>query len=442
MKPRTIVTGFLAGMIICVPLWLIMHDSWSLRLEKGAPSPSLLEIIAWLFILFFLPFVGYISAKWNWSETRMDYVMDGGNTGLITGCMTYTLIGSAGMGIMGNRAVMHTPADYVASQQMGVNYVFSAVVSTSYWVYLGFWGFLLAGWVFGAVGGLLAQKYDPHGLGKKPAQKAEWLFRLPFYLFVFSGYFHYALSVAFFNEFSKALEAGLSKATDLPPDLLMTGNETLFLSLTTSLLMVFIPLAITLGWILAGWKYKRFRVFYYLWLFLVLAATICNTAYTKLDLARYFVGMIFMSLVIFSTWQMAKISVRPFPPEKYSFGDWISFFLAQGVLGGTQAFIGIFPFTLSLTLLTISNIPGLFDMGEVIDNIPTQFQNIFSILFYAGAGLMVLSGIGGLLVGLLVLFTRKFFFYDEFFNSQNIEEEWKKTAENNTDLDFEKPNIL
>jgi hypothetical protein len=46
MTSRSIFSGFLAGLLTCLPLWLIMHDSWAERLEHGALSPSALEIVA------------------------------------------------------------------------------------------------------------------------------------------------------------------------------------------------------------------------------------------------------------------------------------------------------------------------------------------------------------------------------------------------------------
>ncbi|MBI5296548.1 MAG: hypothetical protein HY869_13810 [Chloroflexi bacterium] len=421
MTSRSIFSGFLTGLLTCLPLWLIMHDGWSERLERGALTSSALEIVAWLSILFFIPLGGFLSAKWNWAGTRAQSARTGAVAGLVTGMLAYVLVGAAGMGVMGNLDMLNLPENYVASQQTGANHVYQALISTAYWVYLGFWGFLLAGSALGAAGGWMAGAGQ--GWGKAPVPKEEWLLRLPFYLLLFSGCFHYALTAAFFGAFSESLYNS-NALTFLPADLLTSAGDILFLSLTTSLLTLLLPQAACLGWMLAAWKYRRFRGYY---LFGLLAAVISLAVTLRsidFDLGRYFVGALGFCLLTAFTWGVARETERPSEPARHSFGDWIVFLLWQGLLSGAQAFVGLIPFALSASLLTVGNMSTLLDQGGVVDSIPTQLNNVFSILLSAGLILMTLGGLGGLFTAWIVAFVRKFFFYPEFFNRAGLDTEW------------------
>lgn len=422
MTSRSIFSGFLTGLLTCLPLWLIMHDGWSERLERGALTPSVLEVVAWLSILLFVPLGGVLAAKWNWAGTRAQSARTGAVAGLVTGMLAYVLAGAAGMGVMGNLNVLNLPENYVASQQTGVKHIYQALVSTADWVYLGFWGFLLAGSALGAAGGWLAGAGQ--GWGKAPAPKEEWLLRLPFYLLLLSGCLHYMLTAAVFGALSEPLHNANTFAF-LPPDLARGAQEVPFLGLTTSLLVLLLPQAALLGWILAAWKYRRFRAYYVLWL-LVAASGLGFTIYSvDFDMGRYFVGMLGLCLVAALTAWMAHQAERPSEPTRYSFGDWLVFLLWQGLLSGAQAFVGFIPFMLSASLLTVGNIPTLLDQGGVVDSIPSQFNNVFSILSSAGLILMALGGLGGLFAAWVVAFVRKFFFYPEFFNRAGLDTEWK-----------------
>jgi hypothetical protein len=353
-------------------------------------------------------------------------VRSGAVAGLVTGMLVYVLVGAAGLGVMGNLNLLNLPENYVASQQTGTNHIYQALISTADWVYLGFWGFLLAGSALGAAGGWLVGAGQ--GWGKAPAPKEEWLLRLPFYLLLFSGCFHYALTAAFFGAFSDSLYNANTFAF-LPSGLLLRAGDILFLSLTTSLLVLLLPQAACLGWILAAWKYRRFRGYYIFWL-LAAALSLGFTLYfVAFDLGRYFVGALGFFLVMIFTWWTTRAAVRPSEPARYSFGDWIVFLLWQGLLSGAQAFVGLIPFALSASLLTVGNMSTLLNQGGVVDSIPTQFNNVFSILSSAGLILMALGGLGGLFAAWVVTFVRKFFFYPEYFNRAGLDAEWKNPTD-------------
>jgi hypothetical protein len=107
---------------------------------------------------------------------------------------------------------------------------------------------------------------------------------------------------------------------------------------------------------------------------------------------------------------LAGILSEPAPhtDEKYDFYDWLGFGLTQAILGGTQVFVGVTAYSLAIVLISIENIPHLV-MSELVDSSPAQ-QVILLSRMMAGVSQvqMAVCGLGGWLLGLIVLLSRKF----------------------------------
>lgn len=411
MKSRAIYSGVIGSFLVIAPLWMIMYYIWPSRIQEEASLPTLFEIGGYLLIVFFIFGTGYVSAKWNWVTTRLEAMLDGGASGLIIGCICFLLVGGAGMGLMGNRVILQDIDKTISNENLGISHLVFSIISTARWTYLGFWAFVILGVVFGALGGIASRVKDLPGWGKMPHEKPKWLFRLPSYTLVFSGILNMIITMAALIP----LRDSLSKTYDQVRDLLPASSFPdliYYLGSLTAAMTFVIPLVVTMGFVLADWESRQSkRGLSYAWIVMCMLTLLSLFIFIGF---RNF-GLIAILLIpgfgiMYFVLRVSMKLVRKIPVEKYSLADWVAYVLLQGILGGTQIYIGALPFALSLVLIGVVNVPHLTLSGAVDQSLRSQVDSLFSVSSASGLMLMMLSGAFGLLTAWVVLFVRNFFF--------------------------------
>lgn len=416
MKARAIFSGIIGGIVISVPLWLIVYYIWPSRLQRETSSSSWIEIVSYAIVISLILLTGFIASKWGWSTDREEFVISGGSSGLLIGCIAYTTIGAAAMGVMGNREILQSLQKVISGENEGVTYIIYAIASTARWTYWGFWAFIIIGFVCGSIGGILAYYYSPKGLGKIENSKGKWLYRLLAYNLVFGGYTGYIISSAVFDQLFSSVRSSIEKADFLSAILSSSTNIASFLVSMTILLLMTIPIATTLGWTIGKWKDRKNHFLSYLWLAICGLMVLCSIGSPTFDFGQYAIVLFITIAISVYAYQSSKKLQNHSQSTKHTIIDWLAYASAHGILGGTQLFAGIIPYALSTALIIIANIPHFMQNEAAEQTITSQTERLFSMTGSVGLFFILISVCIGLIIGIAVSLVRKHLFLPNYFD--------------------------
>lgn len=444
MKNRAIFSGVIGGVITSALLWLIIYYIWPSYTQEELKSPAWIELIGYLIVIMLIVLTGAISAKWSWARDWKDYVLSGSFSGLLIGCISYNLIGGAGMGLMGNQEILQNLGNVISNENEGTTYIIFSVISTARWVYGGFWGFLIVGIIVGSVGGVLARIYSPNALGKQPSPNNKWLGRLAVYILVLIGFLSYIVSSAVFSSVFDSIKKSIEEANFLSPilsnSLVDLTTTTVALFSMTIALVLYIPLSVTLGWTLSEWRIKKHHFLSYLWLFFIGTIVICNMNSLSFN-KFYIIAAISAGIITYVVFQATR-KTNSVSLEKITISDWIAFALFVAIIGGAQSFAGITPFSFSVSVITILNIPHFLQNQLVEQSANSQIELLFTLLSSFGLLFMLVNGVIGLIVGWITFYTKRIFFYEGYFENINQQLQSDKLWNESEDMDKKKTTVF
>lgn len=424
MRIRTVLSGVFSGAICLVALWYpwfamepaSLAPDWpyqnrSILLPDWVPTAMLAFCGLTIFIF------GWVSARWNWARTWRASLLAGAGTGLIAGCLIYDFIGAFHFGLMGQSEILKVFYTEV-NESRGIELLVEGIARTAFTLYFYFLAVMAGSIVLGALGGVLSAFDVEDVWGKPPRDPDSWLFRIP----------GFTLTVTGFGCMIVAL-AGLWVLQESVVETAITNNMTqldtlpIFIVLSaylTCLLMILLPMSLTWGWIIQAWKGAGlWRVLYGIWVALTLAMLLwLLQAFPFRDGLGFVFSLeafqlpILGALVILILSMGIGVGLHSTPVSsslaKYKGSDWLGYALAQGILGGTQAFVCLPAYALVLVLISIVNIPHLVQV-EAVESTPTeQMLQLFNVLAASAQSLILVCAIGGFLFGLIVLLIRKF----------------------------------
>jgi hypothetical protein len=425
MRIRVVGSGIIAGLFCLTALWFpwymaepagIVRD-WTFQYEAANFPPWTSTAIIVFCALTVFAF-GWVAARWNWASTWRSSLLDGAGSGLIAGCVAYNLIGAFHFGLIGQADILKMFYEKVGERQ-GLILLFEAVSSTAYLIFLNFIFIVFASTILGALGGLASAIDLKDVWGKSPRNPHRWLFRLSAYTLSLSGVGVLVTTIAVFTILQESLTEGV-----INENLTELTSPPFFVSAVaylTGYVMILPAVGLTWGWIFRAWKSAGlWKLYYGVWL----GASVLAVGWVLSGFVRFVsTGMMFDSFGFFPVsvlWLIVLLSLvfgflggalsepASHSDEKYNFYDWLGFGLTQGILGGTQLFVGVTAYSLAIVLISIENIPHLI-LSELVPSLPAQQVILMSrMMALASQVEMVACGIGGWIVGLVVLSFRKF----------------------------------
>lgn len=425
MRIRVVGSGMIAGLFCVAALWFpwymvepagIVRD-WTYQYE-AANFPLWISTAIFVFCGLTVFAFGWVAARWNWATTWRSSLLDGAGSGLIAGCIVYNLIGAFHFGLLGQADILKAFYEEVAERQ-GVRLLFNSVSETAYLIFLNFIFILFASVVLGALGGLASTIDLTDVWGNSPRAPHRWLFRSSAYILSLSGLGVMIVSIAVFSILQESLTEGVinENLTGLTsPPFFVAASAYL-----TGYVMILPAVGLTWGWAFRAWKSAGlWKLYYGVWLAVsVIAVGIVLSQFFRYAWAGMMVEVFgLFPLTVFLLVLIGSLIIgflggilsepAPHTDEKYKVYDWLGFGLTQGILGGTQLFVGITAYSLAIVLISIENTPHLI-LAELVSSQPAgQVILMFRMMAFASQVEMASCGIGGLIVGLIVLSLRKF----------------------------------
>lgn len=430
MRIRVVGSGIIAGLFCLAALWFPWYMIEPAGLARGwmyereaANFPAWLSTGVAVFCALTVFAFGWVAARWNWAKTWRSSLLDGAGAGLIAGCVVFDFIGAFHFGLAGQADILKAFYREVGENE-GLALLFDSLSATSSLVYLNFIAILFAALCLGALGGLASAIDLEDVWGSPPREPHRWLFRLPAYTLSLTGVGWLVLTIAVFSVFQDVLNEAVTTAAETG-DLSGLTMPPFFVSTTaylTGVAMTLPAIGLTWGWIVRAWRGAGlWKPFYLIWV----AASVYAVGWAVNSFIRYVsTGMVFEPFVfspITILWIAAIGSLAfgflagallsddsPATGGGYNFYDWLGYALTQGILGGTQAFMGVPAFALAVSLIAIENIPHLTQTGIVDISPALQVIRLFKALTVGAQALIVACAIGGWFFGLVVLWVRKF----------------------------------
>ncbi len=419
MSLRLLIPGIIAG-IICryvqiLPGW----DGLLAKVDPAWPQPfwSKYEQTAYLLFIAFCALVifiaGWIAARWNWAKSWQQNLLDGASAGLVAGCILYDFIGAKWVGANSHIDVLQTFYIPVTDKNYGTLLLFDAI-SNSAQIYLYVGVYTVPAALIAGLGGLVSM-LDNQGWGKPVEDGYNWLHRLPAYTLVFSGV---VITNIILILTSMLIQWMIDATTNMIPlddfHKMASPLMIIFAPMITGFLLTLFPAAITWGWASRAWKNQG------------IAGHIASTLWivTSLGLVAFATnlqGSIDRYTIIFSMIQyswlflvappiigffIGRLAGSPAQTKKPSSADWVGYMLAQGILSGTQAFALLLAYPLTLTFLTVSNIPQL-TMSGIAESTPyLQVESFYTFMDSVALGTIIAFAVFSLLVAELARLIR------------------------------------
>jgi len=417
MRLKTVISGILSSLGCYLALMRLAYDTlpaqlipnWSTPLWDGLLQDEWVKIIVYGFAALSLLVGGWLSASWNKARNRKESLRFGASAGLIAGALSFDLVGAAWAGLLGQSEILKN-ANITLTEAEGGEILLNAIIETAQRTYGMIWEFIIPSILLGALGGLIfALELKPE---EKPAhpQKSGWLFRLSAFTLVISGVFSAIIMFAvliLFPEILTDMAIDFNLTPTIPPELLIT-----FASLSTAL-AIGLPLLLTWVWVFRRWKtYKKERSLSIVWLLITFAPAsyyAFKALYSLFNLGLVNFGAIILIVIIGAFLLMWFISSEPTQEaRRHTLADWIGYALTQGVLGGTQFFAGIAAFSLSLVLISVTNIPHLMSVpSEVVETpLVEQIDLLFKTQQSGSLAIIGAMTVIALLLGVITVFLR------------------------------------
>lgn len=412
MRIRVVISGIAASVICLIPLNLLYYKIEPSRFVQGWPAveqattfrnwlPTV--VIAFCFVTIFAS--GWIAARWNWAATWRANLLAGAGTGLLTGCLIYDFIGAFWFSIKGQADVLmnfYTPV----TEAEGTKILLEAVFQTGRSLYLNFIVVVLSCVVLGSLGALASAIDIQDFWGTDPRKPEGWLFRLPMYLLSIIGILCIIINVAVLDILGNRLVESaiqLKEQYGTQFDLHFSKESFVQVAYLSGLIFIFLPVSTVVGWIIRAWRKSRKQGLAItltmlaalggisLCIWFTAPSLLTFTPFAPIYLVPTLITALFVALYIgFRT----EDSSEGFP---YRLSDWFGYALAYGILGGTQIFLTI-AYSLSLTLVTIVNIPHLTASG-IVDQSPVNQVSVLSVVLFTASVLAILISF---LIGLVV----------------------------------------
>jgi hypothetical protein len=419
MRIRIVISGTVAGVI---GQFILKYLLFTIRLGRDIPgwpdNGSSMVLPEWvdpalIGLALFVVFVsGWIAARWNWSRSWNSSFLSGAGSGLIAGALAYCMVGAFQAGVDGQAEILASLIRPVTETE-GMAILLNSLTKTAVTTYLYLGTYLLGGTVAGALGGLASMLDRDDTWGKPVPPRDPWLFRLTGYGMTLNGFVNLIITIAvvqLLNETAtKAVEENnLTGTISLPPVMI------LFISVMAGTLMICIPLGLTWGWLLRDWIVERKRSsLSALWFLLTvgfvgywLVKTMTNILALGLAILPALGAiLLFFGLVLVIGWNIKRTPEADWTP--YRFADHLGYALTQGILGGLQIYTGIMAYSISISLIAITNIPHLFSTGDpVTQTLVDQVHLLYQTHIQLALGSMVASLVVGLIVSWIIGFIR------------------------------------
>jgi hypothetical protein len=379
--------------------------------------PPWLETAVMVFCGVTLFAFGWTAARWNWEKNWRDSLLAGGAMGLIAGCLIYDFIGAFHYGALGQKDVLAYFYVTVAETQ-GAAIIISSCFDGAAQLFQSFFVIIGSCTVVGAFGGLTSAVDVEDVWGSTPRMTEQWLFRVPAYILVISGYLCYLLASTFTDGTRSTADDMLNELNKLQVD---PAGYLLFIRfhLLAAVAALF-PLGITWGWIIRAWRHaKLWKYLYAIWI----AGTASGAGwyfvyYFQMNWDMYsqdpkiqitFFEFILLTCAIGAGITLGIFSgtITPFD-SKYKFSDWMGFLLAQGIIGGTQVFACLPAFVISFVVIVGQNINHLASGGLSSEPLVDQFNHLIQYLGIAAGSGIGFCIFGGIFVSAGVTIIRKF----------------------------------
>jgi hypothetical protein len=157
MQTRTIICGLTAGALCAFGLRMTFLLAWPA--QYLADWSNLPVWVAWLgpvFSALVIVVAAWISAAWEWKETKAEAIRVGAATGFLALSSAYLLAGSSIAGLLGLEPMLKHGLAPIADQELVKTLTADVVINTMRSTHLILWGSIGFGVLLGAIGGLLA----------------------------------------------------------------------------------------------------------------------------------------------------------------------------------------------------------------------------------------------------------------------------------------------
>lgn len=409
MRQRTVFVGCLVGLIgsqLLLPVFKgFLPSYYGFEFTNQGPvlTQSAVLLLIGLSILLILA-GGYVTARLEWAETWQKAAVAGLNAGLLAGCLAYMLSGaSAAAGVIGQKEILSSLVNPVASEDAGISLLIAGVVNTAVWIQASFWVLIIPALLLGATGGLLSRLEKSPGWLTEPLAKKPELERLVVYSLGCFGIINLVICTIVMDIMPDAVQKSMLQYNTSSSALLVSPSFIMILPLVTAAAGLVPCMVLAIKWAIDGWSRpdERHRVKVWLWI-----VGLSNLALWFIQVRVAIPLIAAFAFIAFAIWAFRE-QTTPNPTKEayqpYSALDFIASGVTQGVLSTTLTTATTIAYSLALVLIAIVDIKHLTLSGVVESTASEQISLLYTtqmslntilILTFSLIGLII-AGIGG-----------------------------------------------